>query len=301
MDKKLISIYQKTTKENLRNIDSILKSIGIRKKDILPTYRKILDLSAGKITNKWLSEEKYCRTYFVKKAFRNLYPEKHTKLSLTIDAMVNILDDLLDESLKEKEKEIYVIEFLRVFSIYNKEVFSKDISQMLSDYLEKLITLAVAEKVYQKQISLEKNIKTIANKSAELLICRGMDIDIFVSIALLKYKKWKTADLIKKIARIFRAIDILKKDIKDIKHDKENKIKTIITLLLEKKRIDFSQYISLLLDLLTEKIEQELEGYDLSAHKSHPQFQPVYNFYRLIEQEKKEVNNLSQKQKIVSL
>ncbi len=203
--------------------------------------------------------------------------------------MVNMLDDLLDESLEKKEKSEYVIEFLRIFSLFNKERPPERISDFLFQYFNKLITLAIAENFYQKEIKHEKDINKIVITSADLLICRGMDIDIFNEIALFGYKNHRTEKTIKDIARIFRAINILKKDIKDIEHDKKNKINTAVTLIYSRNDIDFSFYINSVLRLFTKKIRLILNRIDLNKNKKPSQFTPIYNFDKMIKNDKKEI------------
>jgi len=290
MNKKILSIYRKSVGKNLKDISFILKELNIKNLDVFLLYGKLLNSSADNIINKWLSGKKYCRTYFVQKAFSEIYPKKYIRLSLCIDAMVNILDDLLDESLNKKEKVEYVIEFLRIFSIYNKEYPSKKISGLLSRYLNKLITLAVAESSYQEKIDYEKNIDKIITNSVDLLICRGMDIDIFNEIALLGNRNIKKEKTIKDIGRVFRAINILKKDIKDIEHDKKNNIKTTITSICSRNDIDFQFYINSVLKLFTKKVDLILNRIDLSKNRKKSRFViPIYNFNKMIKNNQKEI------------
>ncbi len=287
--KKITSIYKKSINENLKEINFILRKLKINDQNIFLSCERFLNLSADNIINKWLSGTKYCRTYFVQKAFGKIYPTKYLQLSLSIDAMVNILDDLLDELLDKKEKSKYVIEFLRIFSIYNKEHPSKIISELFFEYLNKLIALAIAEDFYQKMISREENIDKIITSSVDLLICRGMDIDIFNKIALLENKGIKKKKVVEDMGRIFRAVNILKKDIKDIEHDEKNNIKTMITLVRSRRDINFLFYITGILDLFTKKVNLILNRVNLDLDKDNPQFMPIYNFSEMIKEDQKEI------------
>lgn len=239
--KKNILEYKKTIKENLSDIKIILKDLKLANPNI-SIYEDILSKSSLFITSKWESGKKYSRTLFIQEVLNKNYPKKYTQLSLSVDAIVNILDDLLDEDITKKEKEIYVIEFLRIFSVYSKKT-NLDVEIFLSIYINKLITLAIAENFYKREIKKEKNIDIIVEKSADLLICRGMDIDIFLQIGLLNKKKELNNKNIQNIARIFRAINILKKDINDIEHDIKNNAETIVINILNNKKIDFKEYI----------------------------------------------------------
>ena len=89
--KEVISIYKKSVDTNLKDIISILKKLDIRNPEVFLSCKKILNLSADNIINKWLSGRKYSRTVFVKQAFGKFYPKKYIEISISIDAMINIL------------------------------------------------------------------------------------------------------------------------------------------------------------------------------------------------------------------
>ena len=91
--KQIVNIYKKGVKINLDDIQKILKSLKMDGNSLMPAYRQVLNMSSQNIANKWLTGRKYARTYFAQKAFGKFYPKKHIELSLTIDAMVDILDD----------------------------------------------------------------------------------------------------------------------------------------------------------------------------------------------------------------
>jgi hypothetical protein len=120
-----------------------------------------------------------------------------------------------------------------------------------------------------------------------------MDIDVFVEIALLGYRNKKAIPIIKKISRIFRSVNILKKDIKDVQHDRENNIKTIVILVSSKNEINFSIYINNLLNLLLEKSNLIMKLVS-QLNKKDLHFSPVYKFNQMIHEEKKEVLEIIQ-------
>ncbi len=256
-----IEKYKEGISKNIEEISEILSVLEMNTSELLPMYEKTLSASSQNITNKWLSGRKYARTYFSQKAFSEFYPEEHTELSLSIDVMVNILDDLFDEEFNQEEKALYILEFLRVFSLSNYSFPNRKIQAAIGRYFNKLITLALAENIYKNLIKQESDHEKIVKYSAELLLCRGMDIDIFNEIALANYDK--NVDQIKEIGRIFRAINILKKDIKDIDYDKENNMESIITNILDRDNIDFSKYITDLILYLSEK------AYDIAKASNH--------------------------------
>jgi len=291
--KKNCDIYQKTIKTNIFEIKTILENLGMKKEIPLSLYENFLNQSANMVTSKWLSERKYCRTHFAQKALGKLYPDEYIQISLCIDAMINILDDLLDEQLNEQAKTEYILEFLRVFSIYNSKCPSKKIQKFLEKYFNKLITLAIAENFYQQKIIQEQNMSKIVKNSADLLLCRGMDIDIFIEISLLKLKNQKAVPIIKEMSKIFRAINILKKDIKDISHDRENNIETVVILVLSKDKTNFSIYINNLLNLFSEKTNLIMKPIN-KLDKIPLHLLPIYNFNEMIQKEKRDILKIVQ-------
>ncbi|HCM36951.1 MAG: hypothetical protein A3J30_04190 [Candidatus Wildermuthbacteria bacterium RIFCSPLOWO2_02_FULL_47_9c] len=255
-----IQIYKKSAQENIKSIEAILRMLNTKNPPIA-LYEKLLDQSSSLITSRWQSGRKYARTKFVQQAFGTLYPSPQTMISLSVDAMVNILDDLFDENLNKDAKAQYILEFLRVFALFSSKA-ETEIQKFMGMYMNKLITLAAAEGFYKEQILQEKNIDAIMKHSADLLLCRGMDIDIFVRIALLKQRIGQPAkDSIQKIARVFRALNILKKDIGDITHDRENGIQTITVVVLEKSYINFNAYIKELIDCLLARQSLLIKAY----------------------------------------
>jgi hypothetical protein len=200
--RKEVKIYKASVEKNLDNINSIIKKIGVQNPTVAPACREILTISSQNMTSKWTSGRKYVRTLFAQKAFANYYPSKQLELSLAIDGIINILDDLFDENMNKKVKALYIIELLRINSLYNLHTPPKNIQIAFGHYFNKLISLAVAEDCYQKQIKNENNINKIIKASVEIFSCRSQDIDIFNEIALVNYKNKKTANKIMEMGRI---------------------------------------------------------------------------------------------------
>ncbi|HHD92611.1 MAG TPA: hypothetical protein ENL06_03270 [Candidatus Portnoybacteria bacterium] len=285
-----IKLYQNSINQNLSIIKDILNDLNLKNKDLSDQYSKTLALSSSKIANKWLSGRKYCRTLFAQQAFKNRYPKKHTLFSLQIDALVNILDDLLDEQLSPEEKTFYILEFLRVFSLHEKDC-PEQIKKDLGIYINQLITLAVAEEFYQQRVQKETDFDKIVDISTSLLICRGMDMDIFTQIALISQRNISPENkrTIVHFGRLFRAINILKKDVDDISHDQKNKIKTMTTIVL-KKKINFSDYLQQVSLSIIKKMESVLEP----IHSSHYLYSIINNFYQMAKDDQnKIIDNLN--------
>lgn len=283
--KKFVKIYKKTIPKNLKNIKSILKNAEINNPIIVNSYEKILFNSTEKLTEKWMSGRKYARTSFVKEAFSEFYPKEYTELSLYIDTMINILDDLLDEEMDKNEKTCYVVEFLRAFSLYHQKCPQKKIQIAMSHYFNKLITLAIAEGHYKNFIKKEMNMNKIIKYSIESYTIRSLDIDIFNQIALIDYKEPnQKTEKIKQIGRIFRAVNIIKKDIEDIEYDTKNNMESIISIII-KKECDFAKYISALLNYYLAQAEKI--KFNKQAEKNL--VVPINNFYDITKKNKIEI------------
>lgn len=251
------------------------------------TYEQVLTMTAQNITGKWQAGRKYARTYFSQKAFAGYYPEEYLKLSLLIDATVNILDDIYDENMSKETRGLYLVEFLRISSLYNLHKLTKNIQEAVGHYFNQLITLAVAEGVYFKMIENEKELDKIVKLSADLLLCRAQDINIFNEIALVNHQN-NEKESIKLIGRIFRAINILKKDVDDIDYDKSNNMVSVVTYMSDRKDINFSEYLKELTNYLLEKANKEKLLLDGSDNKIKV---PVDNFIAMIKGNIEEIEN----------
>lgn len=282
---KNFEIYKKGVQNNLQDIEYILDDPGLDKGASLKEYKELFKNSSEFLLSKWRTRAKYCRTESVQSAFKNKYPEKHLELSLMLDAMVNILDELYDEPLDEQQKNLYVLEFLRTVANYNHLLPSKKFAQLVRVYFDELITLAVAEKTYQERIEQEQDPELVIKYSAQLLVCRGMDIDIFVDIPLLGVRSKKYKENVKQTARLFRAFNILKKDIDDMEHDKENNIDTAL-LLIEDKDISFRDYL--------EGVSKELDperSWGFKVSQTSSSHTAITNFLNMIEKEKARIKD----------
>ena len=287
--KEIVSIYKKSVDKNLKDISSILEKLDIKNPEVILSCKKILNLSADNVINKWLSGRKYSRTVFVKQAFGKFYPKKYLEISMSIDAMINILDDLIDEKVDDKEKTLFILEFLRVYSLYNSEHPKGKIQIALGHDFNKLISIAISEGIYQKMIAKEKNIEKIIEYSVQIFGCRGTDINIFNEIALTDVKNNNAAKKIKEIGRIFRAVNIFKKDIKDINYDKKMGMETIITFMSSRKDYNFLEYAERLLDQFLEKakrIKYSARSLDIGYRA------PIENYYKMIEKDRIKITKL---------
>jgi len=245
----IIDFYKQSYLQNLENIKSIFSELKIEGLDIT-LYEGVLKSSSQNLIVKWKKETKYLRTVFAMRAFGENYRKEVMPISISIDAMINLLDDLLDENLTKEDKVLYIVEFLRCSSNFYSHVGDLNVTQKLGEYFNKLITLAVAENYLFKKIQSTRDFEEIVIYSSSLLMTRAMDIDVFIEIASGEV----TSDVLR-AGRVFRAVNILKKDILDFDHDLENgNVGPLI--FVYKNRSDYKKYIARLVEDLESRFDQ---------------------------------------------
>ena len=279
---KIKKLYEETVNENIADLEKILKEdIGVNNPEIMKQITSLLNTSSQNLTAKWLSGRKYARTFFVKKAFPN-YPSDIEKISISVDAIINLLDDILDEKMDRECKALYLVELIRILSIYNYQNFEKNIQNAIGNYFNKIISIAILEEVYKNLIKNNTAFNIISNLSIQIYDCRSLDMDIYVEIPFLKlYNQNNEKNKIVKIARIFRALNLIKKDIDDIQHDKENNTETVITLISDKTNFN---------DFIINFIEHyKSEAKKINSNNSDFKI-IIKNFNDMIENEISEIN-----------
>lgn len=272
--------------DNLRDIEKILASHNMRSQEFLSEYENALELSSRQIIDKWSTGRKYARTLFTMRAFDDLYPDKVLELSIMVDVMVNILDDFYDEIMSKEERALNLIEFLRVFSKFNQAVQVEKVREPLSLYYNKLISLALAEKIFAKAIAEENELETVVKLSVKLLLFRGMDMDIFNEIAVAGHEEITEEKEIIKVGRIFRAINILKKDIEDIEYDKKNNLDSVVINVIEREEFNFEEYVFGILNTVSSSLNEENKAFNDVMGKN---LLPIINYQKMIEDEKEEI------------
>ncbi|MFW6026246.1 MAG: hypothetical protein ACOCRX_07875 [Candidatus Woesearchaeota archaeon] len=272
--------YKNGTLKTLQQVEQIIKDLKIKKDIQIKQFEELFEKTSQEITTSWDVGRKYSRTLFMQKAFEDDFPEKYLNFSLAIDVMINILDDFFDEDLNEQRRKIYVIEFLRNFSFYSKKNPNEEIKELAGNYMIKLITLAFCEHDFEDEIKKSSDLKEIIDLSFSLLKTRSMDIDIFAEIALIENQENK--EEIKSAARLFRSLNILKKDLIDIPYDKKNGIETAVTV-VEKKDIPLQKYVKYLVSKIFEEVDWNRDS----------ESRPLSNFYKMMEDEEDEIIKLS--------
>ncbi len=181
-------------------------------------------MTTSLLTDKWRSGRKVVRTIFAVKAFPN-YPNECLKISLYIDAMVNLLDDIFDELMSKYERSLHIVEFIKVMSLFFSELFrearSAEIAGAMSKYLSKILCVAASEIHYGSRIREMSELDDIVEYSIKCYDYRAMDVDVFFEIPMIKLYGNVNPDLLS-LARNFRAVNLILKDYRDIQHDIKN-------------------------------------------------------------------------------
>ncbi len=280
--KKIVIKYKDTVKSNLQILNSILSSADIDGKLEKRVHQKVLTDSSKLITEKWQEEKKYLRTVYVAQAFDYKVNEENILISTIIDTIINILDDLLDEKLDQEEKVLYIFELVRVLGLFTTKGSTKKLQKRLGLYLHKLISLAILEPTYLQKIIEINDEKKMLSLSINLILSRAKDIDIFIEIFLgLENKETDSINIIN-ISRIFRAVNIIKKDILDIKHDNESGQETLITFAYNNDSVDFSKFVSNIIFKINELIKPIKEK---TTFKDKKRKRVFYNFLNMIDSE----------------
>lgn len=229
-------MYEEVTEYHISELTSIIaKDIGVSDKAVGELGRSLLILSAEKIMDRWKTGKKYLRTLHALKAMPN-YPEEIFKLSVSIDAIVNNLDDLIDENLDNEAKTLYVVEVIKLFSMFNYQNADQETKNLIANYFNKLISIALLEKFYYGLIKSGHNAERPLEHVLPLYDCRSLDMDIFVELPMMKTSGGvKSMKDVVEVARCFRALNLLKKDISDFQHDKEQGQSTLMTIFYHDK------------------------------------------------------------------
>ena len=151
---KLTESYSLTVKDNLKGIEAIVKQLQIMDTIPVEQFSSTLNKTSQNLIDKWNTGRKTLRTEIAFKIIPN-YPTTVLKISLAIDAMINMLDDILDELMEKEERALHIIELIRVFAIFNQQNISTEVQHKISEYFNKILCIAIPEIIYnKKEVSL---------------------------------------------------------------------------------------------------------------------------------------------------
>ncbi|MEX2725599.1 MAG: hypothetical protein Q6367_017065 [Candidatus Freyarchaeota archaeon] len=241
MSEEIYKLYEETIAENIHYLKKLEKELGYGT-DLAENLRQVLSTSARNLSDKWRSEAKYLRTKYSKMAIPD-YPEEVLKISIFVDAVVNLLDDVLDEELTKEQKAVYLIELIRVLTFHHGINLPKNLKKLISDYFNKIIFVAVSENSLYKKLLGVSDESVIFDLCAKSYLCRSLDMDIFVELPLTKngYRRNEIKSIVES-ARLFRVINLVKKDYVDLLHDKKFGITTPLTI-LGNKNIPIEKFV----------------------------------------------------------
>lgn len=265
--------YRNTFKKNLKRIESTLESFPVSKKErrfILDEIKNLFGITSQSIINKWDTGRKTCRTSYMLEIMPD-YPQGVLELSLTIDAIINIFDDLYDEPAKKEDRLIYLVELMRSLSNIVRENLKREVRESLSRYLDNIILIAMAEQNYCRKI---KQSSSFEEKIALAIKCydfRSLVMDIFVELPILELKGRKEGmENIISLARIHRAVCLVKKDLRDLGHDIENQTETPVSIIhLREGRAKADRFIDSLIE------HYKNENMKLSKNKTGNDFREI--------------------------
>jgi hypothetical protein len=226
----LMQLHASTVSDNVDYLLEFEKKLS-KDSNINEAFLEYLTLSSKSFTEKWKAEKKHLRTRYAIQAIPD-YPKNITLLSVSIDSIINALDDLLDETLTKDEKALYIVEMIRVMSLKSLFNLSKEMAGAISDYFNKILLVAISEAVYKQVFEKEKDIIERFNCGALSYKSRSIDVDIFFDIPLIElgYSK-KDIDIIMNAARSFRVMNLASKDLLDFEHDKKNQNFNLLIML----------------------------------------------------------------------
>ncbi|RLF44826.1 MAG: hypothetical protein DRN17_03765 [Thermoplasmata archaeon] len=240
---KLTDLYSSTVKDNLKEIEVIVKQLQIIDTIPIEQFSNIFNKTSHNLVDKWNRGQKSLRTEIAFKIIPN-YPTTVLKTSLTLDAMINLLDDILDELMEKEERGIYIIELIRVLAIFNQQNISTEVQNKVSEYFNKILCIAITEIIYKEKIKKSKDFNQRLHNSIQCYNYKSMDMDIFIELPLIEvFGNAKDMDTMVALGRVHRAVCIIKKDFKDLKHDIEQNTETPIVVLSEVGKEELMQYI----------------------------------------------------------
>ncbi len=238
----LEEVYLATIEDNLRSVDRILAQLGIA--DIpLEQFQGILFQASQSLTQRWRTGRKTVRTQIARMLIPD-YPRDVLELSLAVDAIINLLDDLLDELLAEEQKAAYILEFVRVLALFNHLHVPPEYQERIADYFNKCIGIVVAEIVYREKMKATDDFGDRLSYALQCYDAKSLDMDVFMELPLVELlESAQMVDDLVAFTRIHRAVALIRKDFHDLSHDKENHTETPIVLLSYEGREALGRYM----------------------------------------------------------
>lgn len=248
-------IYTSTIDQNLASISKILSQLDEFESISLAQFKTILEMSSGQLVMMWESGRKTLRTQAALKIFPD-YPTRILKLSLVIDAMINLLDEILDEVLVKDQKAIYILEMVRVLSIFTSALEPK-FQLAITSYFNKGIAIVIPEINLPEKIKQAASFEERLRHSLQCYQSKALVMDIYVELPCIElYGQSADIEPVVRLMRIHRAMSIIQKDIVDLDRDKNNGTETPILLLANAQPDMLDKYVQALIDSLFNRAER---------------------------------------------
>lgn len=221
----LIERYLSMVELNLSCVDDT-----VHEEDGQTPLEQMIRRAAGNLTEKWRRGRKTLRTEVAYRALSG-YPDSTLNTSLTLDAVINLLDDIYDEALGKEEMAFYIVELIR--AIANMEHLVEDeVRAAVERYFNKILVIAFSEMHYRTGI---KEPVSYEEKLSSVIGCyeaKSTDMDVFIELPLrAKGLDIETTSRYMQLGRVHRAVSIIVKDLEDLEHDAEAGEETPVVLL----------------------------------------------------------------------
>ncbi|TRO49550.1 hypothetical protein E2P65_00935 [Candidatus Bathyarchaeota archaeon] len=215
MTETLIERYLSLIELNLSGVDDT-----VHMNDGQSPLEEMIRRAAGNLTEKWRRGRKTLRTEVALRALKG-YPDSTLNASLTLDAMINLLDDIYDEALGKEEMALYIVELIRAIANMNQLVEDEGRATM-EQYFNKILVIAFSEMHFRTRI---KESTSYEEKLSNVIKCyevKSTDMDVFIELPLkAKGLDDETTSKITQLGRVHRAVSIIVKDLDDLEHDVE--------------------------------------------------------------------------------
>jgi hypothetical protein len=197
--------------------------------------------------------------------------------------LINNLDEIYDENLPQEKRRPHIVELIKeIGKIVENPKMNKEQREIIGTYFDKILVVAAGEVIYSNQIESSKDEKTVLEYGKKYYDSRIIDMDAYIELPINKlgYKGIEKNDIVR-AARNFRAINLIRKDMKDIPEDVQNGIKSLFTI-VKKRGIEPRNYARKIANLY-------LEDFKNIKFKDERLEEIKNNFYKMSREEMKNI------------
>ncbi len=264
--RKLGQVYTSTVNDNLEGIEDILKEVQAQGSVPIEQFAQILSVTSNNLATMWQTGRKTLRTQIAYEIIPD-YPEHILKLSLAIDAITNLLDDLLDEVMSKEQRGLYILELVRVISLTIAQLEPK-FQIPVANYFNKGICIVIPEIAYTEQIKATNVFEERLYLASQCYKFKSLDMDIYIELPLIELcDNLAEVENIVRLARIHRAICLVKKDYGDLERDAENGTETPIAILAGEGETSLQKYINVLVNMFEDEAETIIVSPDAECYR----------------------------------